>query len=168
MTNDFCLLFDTIKDPRDLAEVLHLSIATNRKVNITGNSIRHDHPKVVGIIDSWKPGFKEKPRLDNVSYAQDYFEKIVKLKEKGYKIIGTTPNSGPSLFETDLSKGKQVIVFGTEVGGLSKEKMSVLDGIIRVPMQNKTRFYTLRTVVPIIVYEIMRQKGFLGRPKGKN
>jgi hypothetical protein len=167
MGTDFRLLFDTIKDPRDLAEVLHLAIATNRQVDITGKSIRHDHKKVAGVIGSWKPGFKQNPQMAGVEYADDFFSKVSALKRQGYKIIGTTPNSGPSLFETDLSRGKQAIVFGTEVGGLSKKKMEVLDGIIRVPMQGGTRFYTLRTVVPVIVHEIMRQKGMLGKPKKK-
>jgi len=167
MVTDFRLLFDTIKDPRDMAEALHLAIATGRKVDITGNSIRHDHRKVSGLIDSWKPGFKQDPKMSNVEYTQDYFSRVEALKRQGYKVIGTTPNSGPSLFETDLSKGKQAIVFGTEVGGISKKKMAVLDGIVRVPMVGNTKFYTLRTVVPIIVHEIMRQKGMLGKPKRK-
>jgi len=43
--------------------------------------------------------------------------------------------------------------------------MAVLDGVVRVPMQGATRFYTLRTIVPVIVHELMRQKGMLGKPK---
>jgi len=161
MDNDFALLFDAIKGPRDLAEVLHLALATGRKVYITGKSIRHDHNKVKGLIDSWKPGFRNNPKINNLEYEEDYFSQIYKLRKKGYTIVGTSPNTGQSLFETDFSKEKQVIVFGTETSGLNKEKMAKVDYTIRVPMQNNTRFYTLATVTPIIVYEIMRQKGLL-------
>jgi len=78
MVNDFKLLFDTIKDPRDLAEVLHLAIATGREVDITGKSIRHDHKKVAGIIGSWKPGFKDMPMI----FFQEYLNsknKVIQL-----------------------------------------------------------------------------------------
>ena len=168
MKKDFVILLDTVKDPRDLAEITHLAIATDQELIITGKSIKHDHPKVVGIIDSWKPRFKEKPKLKNVKYFDNYFSTIEKLKKQGYEIIGTTPNSGKSLYQTNLSKGKQIIVFGTETGGLSKQKKAVLDYLITVPMKNQTRFYTLKTIVPIVVHEILRQKGFFRKPKKQN
>ena len=161
------ILVDTIKDPRDLAELVHLSIATNLQVDITGNSIRHDHPKVAGIIDSWFPGFRKNPQLAHVNYSQDFFSRVEELKKQGYEIVGTSPNYGESIFQTNLSKGKQVVVFGTEVGGLSKVKMKTIDKVVRVPMLNNTRFYTLRAVVPVIVHEILRQKGFFGPAKRK-
>jgi tRNA(Leu) C34 or U34 (ribose-2'-O)-methylase TrmL len=163
--NDLRIIVDTIRDPRDLAELVHLAIATNREVDVTGNSIRYDHPKVAGIIGSWKPEFREKPQLDTVKYASDFFAKVNELRSRGYTVVGTSPNFGDSLFETDFSRGKQAIVFGTEVGGLSKQKVAALDKIVKVPMLNGTRFYTLRTVIPIIVHEILRQKGFFGKPK---
>jgi len=160
---DLRILADTIKDPRDLAELVHLSIATNRAVYITGKSIRHDHPKVSGIISSWFPDFKfSSPSID-INYTNDFFACVKSLKDAGYSVIGTSPNFGKSIFETDLSKGKHVVVFGTEVGGLSKAKIAALDSVVRVPMLNQTKFYTLHTVIPIIVHEVLRQKGFFDK-----
>lgn len=158
--NNLRILIDSIRDSRDLAEIIHLAIATGRKADITGNSILLEHSKAIGLIDSWKPGFREKPEIANVSYSQNFFERIKELKKQGFEIIGTSPSKGNSIFKTDLSKGKQVIVFGTETGGLGKAKLSAMNRIVRVPMLNKTRFYTLRTIVPIIVHEALRQKGF--------
>ncbi|MDD4984055.1 MAG: TrmH family RNA methyltransferase [Candidatus ainarchaeum sp.] len=160
---DLRILVDTIKDPRDLAELVHLSIATNRTLDITGKSIRHDHPKVSGIISSWFPEFKSSSPSININYTDDFFDKVKALKKAGYTIVGTSPNFGQSIFKTDFSKGKYVIVFGTEVGGLSKAKIAALDNIVSVPMLNQTKFYTLHTVIPVVVHEILRQKGFFGR-----
>lgn len=164
---DLRILVDTIKDPRDFAELVHLAMATDRTVDVTGNSIHHAHPKVAGVINSWKPGFREHPELARVHYSQDFFERVKALKAQGYQVIGTSPNFGDSLFESNFSKGKQVVVFGTEVGGLSKAKIGVLDKVVRVPMTGETRFYTLRTVIPVVVHEMLRQKGFFGKPRSR-
>ena len=163
--NDLRLLVDTIKDPRDMAELVHLVLATNQNVEVTGNSITHSHPKVAGQVNSWKPGFRQSPTMTHVHYSQSYLDKVRQLKAEGYIIVGTSPNHGSSIFETDLSKGRHVLVFGTEVGGLSREKMAVVDKMVKVPMLNETRFYTLRVIIPIIVHEVLRQKGFFGRPR---
>ncbi|MFH0970888.1 MAG: TrmH family RNA methyltransferase [Candidatus Diapherotrites archaeon] len=164
-TNDARILVDTIKDPRDMAEIIHLAIATNREVDVTGNSISHTHPKVLRQIDAWKPGFRKNPSVSNVHYEHNFFDRIKYLKSIGYTIIGTSPHFGESLFHTNFAKGNQLIVFGTEVGGLSKEKMAVMEKIVNVPMLNQTRFYTLRTILPIVIHEVLRQKGFFGKPK---
>jgi tRNA(Leu) C34 or U34 (ribose-2'-O)-methylase TrmL len=162
--NELLLLVDTIKDPRDMAELVHLALATNRCVEITGNSLTHTHPKVSRIISSWKPDYLQNQGASKINYSNDYFQKINHLKKEGYTIIGTSPNKGESLFETNFSKGKHVAVFGTEVGGLSREKIKAVDKMVRVPMLNETRFYTLRTIIPIVVHEILRQKGLFGKP----
>lgn len=158
--NDVRVLVDTIRDPRDMAELIHVAIATGRTVSVTGNSITHDHPKVVGQIESWMPGYRQNTAVANVNYHSDFFEQIKEAKSNGYTVVGTSPNEGESIYQTDLSKGKHILVFGTEVGGLSKKKMVVMDQVIQIPMLHPTRFYLLRTAIPIILHEALRQKGF--------
>ena len=74
-------------------------------------------------------------------------------------MIGTSPHSKKSVFDLDLSEGKNIFVFGTESGGLSRDKMSKLDELVSVPATAEVPFLTLPTVVPIITYEYYRQLG---------
>ncbi|MFA5360983.1 MAG: TrmH family RNA methyltransferase, partial [archaeon] len=129
------------------------------RIEFTGSSLPMNHPKVVGIINSWVKGFKEKPNFDNVSTHPDFFKRINFLKKKGYLIIGTTPNvNAIDLFSVDLSKEKKVIVFGTETTGLCKEKQKLMELMIKIPMNPPTSFFTISVIAPIICFETIRQK----------
>jgi hypothetical protein len=161
MQNKIVLLFDSFRDPRDLAQMIHLGLAADIEIELTGSSLPKDHQKVVNIIDSWIPDFRNKQRLEHVQVHSDFEKRIKALKKQGYLIIGTSPNEGEDFFSTDLSKGKHVIVFGTETSGLSKEKMSLMDEVVKIPMKNKTRFYTIGAIAPVFAYEGLRQKKLL-------
>lgn len=158
---DLILLFDAIRDPRDIAEVIHLGIAAGISIEFTGNSIPPENYKVLGILDSWILGFKEKPDFSGVKTYPDFFKRIKELKKLGYSIIGTSPLSKKSLFSSGLSNGKHAIIFGTETSGLSKEKLKAMDEVISIPMRAPAKFFTIRAAAPVITYEAMRQKGLL-------
>ncbi|MGI6589632.1 MAG: TrmH family RNA methyltransferase [Candidatus Iainarchaeum sp.] len=152
-------LFDSLKDPRDMAQIIHLGLALGLKIEFTGSSIQTNHPKVVGILNSWIKGFKEKPNFGNTSTHPDFFKRINFLKKEGYLIIGTTPNNNAiDLFEIDFSNKKQVIVFGTETTGLCKKKQELMDLMIKLPMNPPTSFFTISVIAPIICFETIRQK----------
>jgi len=152
------LIYDCLRDPRDIAQIIHLAFATNTKAILTGNSLSLAHFKVVNILKSWLPEVNEKTILKLVSFEPDYFKCVKSLKKKGFVIFGTSPKAKISLFSSNLSKGKHAIVFGTETSGLSKAKTSVLDGMLSVPMQNKTNFFTISAIAPVICFEGLRQK----------
>ncbi|MEI7961648.1 MAG: TrmH family RNA methyltransferase, partial [archaeon] len=136
----------------------HLGLASNTKIEFTGSSLTPNHSKVIAIINSWLPEFKETTRLKHVSQHPDFEKRILQLKKQGYEIIGTSSHEGSNLFSANLSKGKKVIVFGTETSGLSLGKMHLMNKMLLVPMKNDTKFFTLRTVAPIFTYETLRQK----------
>lgn len=158
MRKDIILLFDSIRDPRDIAEVIHLGLAANINIEFTGSSLLPTHQKVLAIIDSWIPGFRANPKLKHFSFHEDFEKRILELRKKGFSIIGTSPHTGYSLFESNLSKGKHVIVFGTETSGLSGEKIRLMDEMLCVPMENGTKFFTIRSIAPMFAYEAIRQK----------
>ena len=155
------MLCDSIRDPRDLAQLVHLSLATNTRLELTGSSISPNHPKVLNIISSWLPGFKDSPNLKLVRESADLFKRVKELKKKGFAVVGTSSHEGSNLFGANLSKGKHAIVFGTETSGLSEAKMRAMDVMLRVPMKNGAKFFTLGTVVPVFTYEALRQKNIL-------
>jgi hypothetical protein len=158
MQNRVILLFDSLRDPRDLAQMIHLGLAAETKIELTGSSLPPEHNKVINIIESWIPNFRDEQKLSHVSIHKDFSKRILALKKQGYKIIGTASNAKKTLFETNLSRGKHCIVFGTESSGLSKEKLSLMDEIICVPMKNNTRFFTIGTIAPVFLFEALRQK----------
>jgi hypothetical protein len=159
MQKDIILLFDSLRDPRDMAQMIHLGIAAGVSIELTGSSIPINNPKVIGILDSWIPGFKKKPSFEHVSFHPEFGKRIGSLKKQGYTIIGTTSHPGTkSLFSFDMSSGKHAIVFGTETTGLNKDKQSLMDSMLAVKMISPTSFYTLSAIVPVFCYEAMRQK----------
>lgn len=49
------LIYDCLRAPYDIANILQVILATNGacEVYITGQSLRCDHPKVLGKVGSW-------------------------------------------------------------------------------------------------------------------
>jgi TrmH family RNA methyltransferase len=149
------LLFDCLRAPYDAAHIIQVVLAVgNCDLYISGNSIDLNHKKVVSKVKSWGinsyPAFELFKSLDLA--AQE-------LHNRGKYLIGTSPHSKRSLFDLDLFDGKSVFVFGTESGGLSREKISKLDELVSVPLSAEVPFLTLPIVVPIIAYEYCRQIG---------
>ncbi len=62
------LVYDCIRSPYDTANILQVALASGKcELYFTGNSLRHDHPKVVSKINSWsskirKDGFPGIPQ----------------------------------------------------------------------------------------------------------
>jgi hypothetical protein len=160
MNNKLILLFDSLRDPRDLAEVIHLGLAADIRIELTGSSLNPNHQKVINILDSWLLGFRNNPKLGHVSIHTDFAKRIIALKKQGYKIIGTSSHSGKNLFNSGeiFSNGKQAIVFGTETSGLSREKIALMDEMLFVPMKNETKFFTIRAIAPVFAFEALKQK----------
>lgn len=157
------LLFDCIRAPYDWANILQATIAVGDcQIYVTGNSIRHDHHKVIGKVGSWSKSIR-KNGLPNIPifYIKSFKECLEALKAKKFVLIGTSPYSQESFYDLDLKDDNLVIVFGTESSGLTKEKMTMMDKMVKLPMTSNLDFMTLSVIVPVIVYEIKRQQGVL-------
>lgn len=62
-------------------------------------------------------------------------EAIGALRQKGYRIIATTPHRKGATPETfDVTAGPFALVFGTEHAGISEEVIRAADGFIKIPM----------------------------------
>jgi len=155
------LVFDCLRAPYDWANILQTVIAVGDcEIYVTGNSIRHDHPKVLGKVASWSKSIKERglPKL-SIHYVFSFLDCIQGLKAKKIITIGTSPYAEESFYGLDLSGDNLAIVFGTESSGLTKEKSDLIDKMVKLPMSPALDFMTLSVVVPTIVYEIKRQQG---------
>jgi len=57
------------------------------------------------------------------------------LRKKGYRIVATTPhNTDVLLHQFDLTAGPVVVMFGSELNGLSKDALDCADEFVKIPM----------------------------------
>lgn len=77
------------------------------------------------------------------------------LKDKGYRIIGTTPHEDDTnLEEMDLSS-PIALVFGTEKKGLSQEARKYCDGYMKVPMYGFTESLNISVCAGISLHHLI-------------
>jgi len=79
------------------------------------------------------------------------------LKEKGYRIVATTPHSDDVLLE-NLSIDKPLaLVFGNEETGLSETAIKMADEFVKIPMVGFTESFNISVSVAITLYDVMRR-----------
>jgi tRNA G18 (ribose-2'-O)-methylase SpoU len=155
------LVYDCIRDPYDIANILQVVLSMGEcELYFTGNSIRHDHPKVVTRLRSWSSKIREKgyPNF-NIHYCESLEDLAGEFKEKKIRLLGTSPAAKKSFYDLNLKENNFAIAFGTERSGLSKMKMAFMEDLVKMPMSGDIDFMTLSVITPIVVYEIARQQG---------
>lgn len=76
------------------------------------------------------------------------------LREKGYRIVATTPHKdGIMLDELDLSR-KTALVFGTELEGLSTTAIDNADARMKIPMYGFTESFNISVSAAIALHHI--------------
>lgn len=73
------------------------------------------------------------------------------LKNKGYRIIATTPHNDSCLLNDFEIEGKTALFFGTEREGLSQEVMDHSDGFLKIPMMGFTESLNISVSAAIIL-----------------
>ena len=96
-------------------------------------------------LNLYKYNEKENNTLDTIN----------KLKEKGYRIIATTPHTDDvNLEDFDISKGKFALMFGSEQPGLSKIAMENADEFLKIPMYGFTESFNISVSAAIILHHL--------------
>jgi tRNA (guanosine-2'-O-)-methyltransferase len=84
-------------------------------------------------------------------------ECLQKLKNKGYKIIATSPHTEEETINTLELDQPVALVFGTERQGISEEVKSNADGFVRIPMYGFTESFNVSVSVAITL-NTLRQR----------
>ena len=85
---------------------------------------------------------------DNPSLAA-----INSLKEKGYRIVATSPHTEDTSLESfDLSKGKCALIFGTEHTGISSTVEENADEFLKIPMYGFVESFNISVSAAIILH----------------
>lgn len=149
------LAFAHLIKPYDLAHIVQVALATGHcELFLVGNGLRLDNPKVISKVASWNIAKKE---IENLPVA--YISSVAALKDiSKERLVGTSPHATTNAFDfawqdTDL------IVLGPPSGGLSKHDANLMDEIVNIPTLQNVPFLTIPTVVPILTYHILTQRG---------
>lgn len=145
------LLFDSLRSPYDIANIIQVAIALDCDIYTSGSCIDFNNKKIVGKVNSWKA--TTYPKIIHFDKIEDAIEEFHK---KGYKVYGTSPHSNDNFYDMDFSKENVIIAFGNESHGLSKSAMSMMDGVLKIPIKD-LGFLTLSIVVPAVAFELNRQ-----------
>lgn len=80
---------------------------------------------------------------------------INSLKEKGYRIIATTPHSNDvNLEDFDVVKGKFALLFGSEKPGLTKTALDMSDEFLKIPMFGFTESFNISVSAAICLHHL--------------
>ena len=156
---------DCIRKAQNLGAVMRLIMAADAEIYLTGDAIKHTHPKVKTQMQKWArlPVFGDVEDLVDVKYADTLEELVSDFRAKGHRIIGTSPHAEAIYTDIDYTTDDFIMVFGAEVTGLSRAKLEMMDTRITIPMLGNVDSLNLATSVAIVMYEILRQHGFKGQ-----
>ncbi len=80
---------------------------------------------------------------------------IKMLKEKGYRIIATTPHTDDINLENfNIKKGKFALMFGSEKPGLSNIALENADEYLKIPMFGFTESFNISVSAAIILHHL--------------
>jgi len=96
--------------------------------------------------------------LNLYSYNQkenNTLEAIRILRNKGYRIVATTPHTNDiTLDDFDVEKSKFVLFFGTELQGLSKLMMDNADEYLKIPMYGFTESFNISVSAALTMHHL--------------
>lgn len=89
---------------------------------------------------------------------QNTLDAIKSLKQKGYRIVATTPHRDDvELPEYNIDKGPVAILLGTEMQGLSDVALEHADEYLKIPMVGFTESLNISVSAAIILYQLSQK-----------
>jgi tRNA (guanosine-2'-O-)-methyltransferase len=79
------------------------------------------------------------------------------LKEKGYRIVATSPRADSVTPESIPLDKPMAFCLGTELTGLSDTMMNNADTFLRIPMHGFTESYNISVSAAIVLYTVMQR-----------
>jgi tRNA (guanosine-2'-O-)-methyltransferase len=87
------------------------------------------------------------------SFQDNTLQCLSGLKEKGYRLVATTPHhNATALNEFDLKAGKIALLFGTEKDGLTEHALALSDEKVRIPMQGFTESFNISVSAALFLF----------------
>ena len=85
------------------------------------------------------------------SGVNNSLECLKTLKQKGYRILATTPHEGARNYRDVEIKTKTAVVFGAEENGISQDVIDQADDLIQIPMMGFTESFNISVSAAIVL-----------------
>lgn len=140
------IILDGLQDPGNLGTIIRSSVAFNfDTVILSSNSVDVYNDKVIRSSEGM---------IFNTNIIKgNIIEIINELKDKGYKVYGTSVINGISASEV-CDKENIAFIIGNEGNGISEEVFSLCDKNIYVPMNSKCESLNAAVCASIVMYEL--------------
>lgn len=146
------LAFDTIKDPRDLAETLHLAAGFGAEVHLIGNSIEPTSYKVLRRLMSWRPELAQRPERLAARRFETVSSWAEAMKERDLEIIALAVEGGEPPWSLPRSFSRRLaFLLGEETWGLSRSELACCGRRWSIPLGKGGRFYTLGQATALLL-----------------
>lgn len=142
------ICLDNIQDPGNLGTIIRSAAAFNiDTIILNDKSVDLYNDKVIRSCEGM---------IFNVNVIRSNLEnKLIELKNNGYKIIGTSVKNN-NLLKDVIFEGKFAIILGNEGNGVSKEIEDLCDDYIYIKMNENCESLNVAVASSIIMYEINR------------
>ena len=118
-------------------------------VHIIENKNKYEiNPDVALGSSKWLTLKKYKQEENNTLNCYD------ELREKGYRIVATTPHKDDTLLDELNLDDKFALVYGTELEGLSKQAIDNADEYVKIPMFGFTESFNISVSAAISLHHL--------------
>lgn len=125
----------------DCFGIQDIHVIENRNAWTSSNDVERGSSKWINI------NRYNKPDQNNTNQC------VQTLKEKGYKLVATTPHTEMTIEDLPLDK-PVALIFGTEMQGVSKEVLENSDYRIKIPMYGFTESFNISVAAAICMHTI--------------
>ena len=144
------IILDHLEDPHNLGAI----VRTVEAANLTGIIIPKDRATDVNYtVVKTSAGAIENVKISQVTNINST---ILKLKELGFWIVGTTLEAKEDFKNIDYS-GKIAVVIGNEGKGISESTIKHLDFNVKIPMYGTSNSLNASVAAALMIYEIVRK-----------
>jgi tRNA (guanosine-2'-O-)-methyltransferase len=152
-TKHITIVLEDIYQPHNASAVLRTCDLTGiQDVHIIENENNYEvNPEVAMGSSKWLNLIKYN------SYENNSAEAYKQLRQKGYRIIATTPHKNDQSLEDIAIDSKMAFVFGTEMHGLSEQAVQLADEYVRIPMVGFTESFNISVSAAILLYTLTQK-----------
>lgn len=149
-TRHITIVLENIFQPHNASAVLRTCDCFGiQDVHIIENEYKYEvNPDVALGSSKWLNLIKYDKLENNTRPALDA------LKQKGYKIIATTPHQDDINLQDLPVDSKIALLFGTELEGLSDTALEEADAFMKIPMYGFTESFNISVTAALVMFHL--------------